>query len=196
MTRLDSAVFNEGWQQSSGVSYDALQWVLTGERLNKETFEKYRKQGGYVVIHSIPEEMVRAALAAPGVMMASDSLLEEGKGHPRAAGNFSRVLARYVREQNALSLMDAIGKMTLLPARRIETVVPEMKNKGRIREGADADIAVFDPARVQDKATFDKPAQYSEGIPYVLVGGQFVVKNNELQNALPGKPVRARVSGR
>ncbi len=190
MTRLDSAVFNEGWQEAMGVSYDSIQWVLTGERLTKESFDRYRKQGGYVVIHSIPEEVVRYALASPLVMVASDSLLEEGKGHPRAAGNFSRVLARYVREQKALTLMDALRKMSLQPAQRLEGVVPGMKNKGRIRLGADADIAVFDAARVQDKATFANPAQYSEGIPYVLVGGQFVVKNNELQNVLPGKAVR------
>jgi N-acyl-D-aspartate/D-glutamate deacylase len=82
--------------------------------------------------------------------------------------------------------MDAIRKMTFLPAQRID-----QPNKGRIKVGADADITVFDPERVIDRATFENPAQYSEGIPYVLVNGVFVVKDSQLQTAaVPGRPVR------
>ena len=186
MTRLESALFDEGWQGPLGISYDGLQWVATGERLTAESFARYRKQGGFVVIHSIPEEMVRLAMANPMIMVASDALLEDGKGHPRAAGTFSRVLARYVREQKALTLMDALRKMAYMPAERLH-----LSNKGRIQPGADADVTVFDPERVLDKATFDNPAQYSEGIPYVLVAGQFVVRDGKIQeNVLPGRGVR------
>ena len=186
-TDLASAIFSDGWQQRMGdVSYGNLQWVATGERLTADTFAKYRKQGGPVIIHVIPEEVARFAVADPSVMIASDGVLENGKGHPRAAGSYARVLGRYVREQHALSLMDAVRKMSLMPADRLG-----MKNKGRIEVGADADIAVFDPARVIDRATFENPAQYSDGIPYVLVQGRFVVKDGALQeNVAPGQAVR------
>ncbi len=187
MTDLSSAIFDEGWQgRQGGIGFGDLQWALTGERLNPETFAKYRKQGGMVAIHSIPEEMVRLAIANPMVMIASDGILENGKGHPRAAGTYARVLGRYVREQHVLSLMDALRKMSLMPAHRVG-----LPSKGRIKIGADADITVFDPARVIDRATFEKPNVYSEGIPYVLVGGRLVVKEGVLQEGtMPGQPVK------
>jgi dihydroorotase len=188
MTRLDTALFNEGWQQALGISYDGLQWVATGERLTAETFAKYRKEGGLVAVHGIPEEIVKLALAHPAVLVASDALLTGGKGHPRATGTFARVLGRYVREQKALSLMDALRKMSYGPAERIGA-----KNKGRVQVGADADLAIFDPATVTDRATFEKPAETSLGIPHVLVGGTFVVRDGKLQEGvLPGKGVKGR----
>jgi N-acyl-D-aspartate/D-glutamate deacylase len=187
MTDLSSAVFDTGWQQHlGGISYGDLQWATTGERLNADTFVRYRKQGGMVVIHSIPEEIVRLAIANPMVMIASDGILENGKGHPRGAGTFARVLGRYVREQHALELMNALRKMSLMPAQRLG-----IQSKGRLQVGADADITVFDPVRVTDRATFDNPAQYSDGIPYVLVNGAFVVRNGEKQGqSMPGRPLR------
>ena len=186
MTDLGSAIFNEGWQQRQGIGFGDLQWAATGERLTAESFARYRKRGGMVAVHSIPEEIVKLAVAHAGVMIASDGILNEGKGHPRAAGTYARVLGRYVREQQVLPLMDAVRKMTLLPARRLG-----LANKGRIAIGADADITVFDPVRVIDRATFDKPAQYSEGIPYVLVNGTVVVDHGELAaNTAPGLAVR------
>src|SRR5262249_48637494 len=158
----------------------------TGERLTAESFARYRKQGGYVAIHSIPECIVQLAMGHPLVMIASDGILNEGKGHPRAAGTFARVLGRYVRDQHALSLMDAVRKMTVMPADRLR-----MPNKGRIAVGADADLTVFDPSRVADRATSENPAQYSEGIPYVVVNGAVVVDRSELVGSvLPGKAVR------
>ena len=187
MTDIGSAIFNEGWQaHQGGITYKDLQWAATGERLTAETFAKYRKQGGMVAVHSIPEDIVRLAIADPMVMIASDGILENGKGHPRLAGTYARVLGRYVREQHALTLMEALRKMTLLPAQRID-----QPNIGRIKIGADADITVFDPNRVIDRATFEKPAQYSEGIQFVLVNGVLVVKNGELQPGVaPGRGVK------
>jgi N-acyl-D-aspartate/D-glutamate deacylase len=191
MTDISSAIFSEGWQaKQGGISYGDLQWALTGERLTAETFARYRKMGGMVAVHSIPEEVVRETIANPMVMIASDGILNNGKGHPRAAGTYARVLGRYVREQHALTLMDALRRMTLMPADRLG-----MPEKGRIAIGADADITVFDPARVIDKATFEKPAQYSEGIPYVLVNGMLVVNHGELVDGItPGQPVRRAVT--
>ncbi len=185
-TQLESAIFDVGWQERLGIGFSDLQWTPTGERLTEETFRKYRELGGSVVIHSIPETMVRLALTHPGVIVASDGWLINGKGHPRAAGTYSRVLARYVREQRALSLMEALRKMTLLPAMRVN-----LPGKGRLKPGADADLAVFDPAKVIDKATYENPAQYSEGIPYVIVNGVPVVRDGKLLTDIyPGRGVR------
>ena len=186
MTQLESAVFDPGWQERLAIGYSDLQWVATGERMTETTFAKYRKQGGPVVIHSIPEDMVKLALTHPGVIVASDGWLVDGKGHPRAAGTYSRVLARYVREQKVLSLTEAIRKMTILPAVRVN-----LPNKGRLRVGADADITIFDSAKVEDKATYENPAQYAEGIPWVIVNGVPVVRAGKLQTGIyPGKGIR------
>ena len=96
-----------------------------------------------------------------------------------ASGTFCRVLGQYVREKKTLTLMEALRKMTLMPAKRLEGRVPAMKNKGRIRVGADADLTIFDPDRVIDKATFKEPTKYSEGIAYVFVNGVPVVKDGD-----------------
>jgi dihydroorotase len=187
MTDISSAIFSEGWQQrNGGITYSDLQWAQTGERLTQESFARFRTQGGMVAIHSIPEEIVKTAIADPEVMIASDGILDHGKGHPRAAGTYARVLGRYVRDEKVLSLTDALAKMSLMPANLLR-----LSNKGRLQTGADADITIFDPARVIDRATFENPAQYSEGIPYVLVNGVLVVKNGQLQpDVSPGKAVR------
>lgn len=187
MTDLGSAIFDEGWQErQGGITFHDLQWALTGERLTAETFAKYRKQGGMVAVHAIPEDIVRLAMADPMVMIASDGILDHGKGHPRAAGTYARVLGRYVREQHALTLMEALRKMTIMPAERLN-----LANKGRLKVGADADVTVFDPARVIDKATFENPAQYSEGIPFVLVNGTLVVKEGAVVAGVePGRGIR------
>jgi dihydroorotase len=179
-----------------GIDYKDVQWAETGERLTAETFDRYRKQGGIVVIHMIPEDAVRTAVANPMVMIASDGMpLTGAKVHPRGQGTFSRVLGHYVREEKALDLMTALRKMTLMPAQRLEDRAPVFKDKGRIRVGADADITVFDPDRVIDKATYQEPLQYSEGIQFVLVNGVPVVKEGQLvDRVFPGRPARAPVA--
>jgi N-acyl-D-aspartate/D-glutamate deacylase len=195
-TALQSAIFDPGWQESMGISFHDIQWTETGERLTAETFEKYRKQGGIVVIHSIPEEAARTAVANPMVMIASDGMpLSGAKVHPRGQGTFSRVLGHYVREEKALDLMTALKKMTLMPAQRLEKHAPVFKDKGRIRVGADADITVFDANTVIDKATYENPLQYSEGIRFVLVNGIPVVKDGQLVDGVfPGRAARAPIS--
>jgi dihydroorotase len=192
MTSLETAVFDPGWQERLGIGFGDLQWVATGERLTRESFERYRKQGGMVILHSIPEEVVRMAMADPAVMIASDGLITNGKGHPRGAGTYARVLAKYVRDEHALTLMDAIRKMSLLPAQRLEAVSPAMRQKGRIRVGADADLTLFDPGKVQDQATYEHPAEPSMGIVYVLVNGTVVVRKGELVDGVePGRGIKS-----
>jgi N-acyl-D-aspartate/D-glutamate deacylase len=192
MTDIKSAIFDEGWQEVFDIDYKDLQWAATGERLTKETFDKYRKTGGMVAVFSMTQDIVTAAIKSPLTMIASDGILEKGKGHPRTAGTYSRVLGHYVREQGALSLMDALTKMTLMPAQRLERRVPSMKNKGRIRIGADADLTIFDPQAIIDKSTFQEPAKYSEGIRFVVINGILIVKDGQLQSGVhPGRPVRA-----
>jgi N-acyl-D-aspartate/D-glutamate deacylase len=192
MTDIQSAIFDEGWQEVFGIDYKDLQWAATGERLTKETFEKYRKTGGMVAVFSMTEEIVNAAIRSPLTMIASDGILERGKGHPRTAGTYSRVLGNYVRDKGALTLIEALTKMTLMQAQRLERRVPSMKNKGRIRIGADADLTIFDPRSITDKSTFQDPAQYAEGIKFVMVNGVLIVKDGQLQSDLhPGRAVRA-----
>jgi dihydroorotase len=166
--------------------------VETGERLSKESFEEYRKQGGLVIGHGIPEDVADMAIAHPEVMVASDGLPSlTGGEHPRGAGTFARVLGRYVREKGSLSLMEALRKMTLMPAQRLESFVPEMQLKGRLGVGTDADITIFDPERVVDRASFQDPALHSQGIVHVLVDGEFVLRDEKIvENVLPGQPIR------
>lgn len=185
-TRLESALF-DGW-----TDFGSLQWVATGERLTKETFEQYRRQGGWVIIHGRSETMNAWLVEQPDLIIASDGIpFVDGLSHPRSAGTFSKILGTYVRERQRLTLMQALAKMTIIPARRLDAFVPAMRNKGRLAEGADADITIFDPATVADRATYTEPAQYAAGIEYVLVGGEAVVSHGEIQeNALPGMAVR------
>ena len=195
-TSIESTVFDPGWQEAQGITFKDLQWAATGERLTAETFEKYRKEGGIVVIHSIPEEDVRIALANPNIIVASDGMRITGpKVHPRGQGTYSRVLGHYVREEKVLDLMTALRKMTLLPARRLEKHAPAFHDKGRIRVGADADITVFDATRIIDKATFADPLEYSEGIQFVLVNGTPVLKDGQfVEGVMPGRAARAPIS--
>lgn len=193
-TVLESAMFNPGWQDNLRIDYGDLAWAETGERLTEGTFESYRKRGGWVIIHMMKDENVEMAIAHPGVIIASDGIpFVDGKGHPRGAGTFARVLGRYSREKKLLPLMEALAKMTILPAKRLEGHVPTMRNKGRIALGADADLTIFDPATVIDRATFEAPTTPSAGIPHVLVNGVFVVRDGELvEDARPGRDVRTR----
>jgi dihydroorotase len=188
MTEIASAMYSN-WETQPPEYFARLLWPPTGERLTRESFERYRRQGGFVAQFKNTEDMVRLAISNPKVMIASDGILE----HPRAAGTYARVLGKYVREEKALTLMDAIRKSSLMPAQRLEAMSPQMRQKGRLKAGADADISVFDPNRVIDKATFENPAQYSEGFRYVMVDGTFVVREGRLQESVaPGQAIHAQ----
>ncbi len=188
-TRLESALF-DGWTE-----YERLQWVATGEILNSQTFEKYRRQGGWVIIHGRSEEMNDWLVAQTDLIIASDGIpYVDNLSHPRSAGTFSKVLGEYVREKNSLSLMEALAKMTILPAQRLERFVPTLATKGRLSVGMDADITIFDPDKIRDRSTYTKPGQYSAGISHVLVNGEPLVSYGKvLLTTYPGTEVRGSI---
>jgi dihydroorotase len=198
MSGIKSTWFDAGWQETLGIGYDKLQWPATGEFLTEKTFLDYQRTNpsDEVIIHAIPDDAFRAALKDPNTIIVSDGLVFPNLvAHPRSSGTAARVLGRLVREERLLTTMDAIRKMTLLPARRLEARVPEMRNKGRVRVGADADVTIFDPRTVTDTAAFGEKAQYSEGIRHVLVAGVPIVSDGALQGGVaPGRPIRARIA--
>ena len=190
-TRIESALYDD-WEQFPDSRFQTLLWPATGERLTRETFAAYRKQGGSVISFGNTEEVVSGAVADPLTMIASDG----SATHPRGTGTFARVLGRYVRETKALPLMTAIRKMTLMPADRLAGRVPAARNKGRIRAGADADLTIFDPNTILDEATYENPTRVSTGIVHVLVGGTAVVHDRQIvRGATPGHPIRAAIAG-
>jgi N-acyl-D-aspartate/D-glutamate deacylase len=191
-TRLESALYDPGWEERfGGVTVDSIMLVETGERLNAESFAYWREQGATIVTFFIPRDEMLAALTHPLVMITSDGVIVDGKGHPRGAGTFAHVLGRMVREEGHLTLMEALRKMTIMPASRLESSVPGMRHRGRIVAGAFADLTIFDPTTVTDRATYTNSAQYSEGVRYVLVNGALVLEGGSfVTGAMPGRPIR------
>ncbi len=192
-TYLNSARFDEGWQNRFRISYEDLQIAGTEERLTKETFRKYQKEGKLAVAYAIPKEDVVDSLKAPFVMIGSDAILEPGfNNHPRASGTFARTVGLYVREQQVISLSDAIAKMSLLPAQRLEKQAPALKKKGRLAKGMDADIVVFNYDEISDLSTVANPEIVSAGIEYVLINGQVVLDEEGIHRDIHvGQPIKS-----
>ena len=192
-TGISSAIFDEGWQEKLGMTYGDIQWQDTGERLTEETFNFFQEEGGTVIMHMMDPEMIELAMRTPFVMVASDGMPYAPGAHPRTAGTFSRVLGRYVRDWGVMTLNDALRRMTLMPAQRLQEVAPLMRRKGRIQLGAIADITVFDPDTIIDTATFEEDLTFSEGVTHVVVDGVPVVRDGALiEGVFPGKPLLSR----
>jgi dihydroorotase len=191
-TYLNSARFDPGWQSRFRISFGDLQVAGTADRLTEQSFKAQRRAGKLAVAYAIPEDDVVDALRSPMVMIGSDAILEPGfNNHPRASGTFARTLALYARDRKALSLMDAIAKMTIMPARRLERRSEAMTRKGRLAVGADADITILDYDRVADHATVEHPEYPSSGIAYVIVNGRIVKDPVRLRTETrPGRPIR------
>src|SRR5213082_1816915 len=210
MTEIRSATIQDVYKNAPDERLAELEWAGTGERLNRASFERYSRLGGPVVVHTNTEQMVAVAITSPLTIVASDAYWQNGTGHPRTTGTFARVLGRYVDAADRppspngrggqgvrLSLMDAIRKMTLMPAQRLEARVPAMRQKGRLRVGADADITIFDAGRVLDRSTYREPSLPPVGIQHVIVNGVSVVANGRaVEGVTPGKPVRAPIERR
>ena len=193
MTEIQSALFDD-WRGWPDEKFALHQLVSTGERLTRRSFEQARAAGGTVIIHGRSEAQTRAAIANPLAMIASDGFIEHGRGHPRTSGTYAKVLGKYVREEKVVPLADAVRRMTLEPARRLERRTPAMAKKGRIKPGADADLTIFDPVTVIDRSTYEDATIASAGIPYVIIGGQPIVDNGVVTAARPGRAIRAAIS--
>jgi N-acyl-D-aspartate/D-glutamate deacylase len=188
MTAINSAVFNPGWREKQGIDYNNLVIPDTGEHLTKERFDELHNSSKqqWILIFANTQEIVDAVIPNPLIMIASDG----AEGHPRNAGTYSRVLAQYVREKKTLTLMDALRKMTLMPAQMLERSTPAARQKGRLQEGADADIVIFDPQTIADRSTFEKPMEPSVGVHYLLVGGTPLIDEEKLvPDSYPGRAI-------
>jgi len=186
MTVINSALFNPGWQQKLGIDYAQLMLPDTGESLTRERFDELHAspQSRKVIVRNNRMEIVDSVIRDPLVMIASDGAV----GHPRNAGTYSRFISRYVREQGTITLMDALRKITLMPAQMLERSTRAGRGKGRLQEQADADIVVFDPATISDHSTYQKPMEPSTGVKYLLVNGALVINEGKLvSDVYPGR---------
>lgn len=193
-TYLASARFSGDWQSRFRITYHDLQLAGSSERLTEASFQKYKAQNKLVVAYAIPQEDVNTCLAADWAMIGSDAIPESSRNnHPRGAGCFSRLVGPYVRDMKLLSLMDALRKCTILPARAVEGRVPTMQKKGRMQIGADADITVFDPNTIADTSTVENPASLSAGIDHVLVMGKVALDpSGPKRDVFAGQPVKGQ----
>jgi hypothetical protein len=205
----------ENYSKDMGHSYGDISLVLTGEALTQETYDQGVKADPMTFIlfeHCVEADMVKA-LAWPSVCLGSDGMPytddkgskdaeglvtvpvdfpdDKAVGHPRGAGTYAKAF-RYVREQKIMPLMTAVAKSSYLLAKFMEDCgVPQMAFKGRIQEGADADITIFNPDTITDNSTRQQGALPSSGIPFVIVNGVPVVKDSVvLEGVYPGKPIR------
>jgi len=186
MTAVNSALFNPGWREKLGIDYGDLVLPNTGEHLTKQRFDELHNSNTtqWVLVFGNTQQVVDKVIPHPLVMIASDG----AEGHPRNAGTYSRVLAQYVREKRTITLMDAIRKMSFMPAQMLERSTPAARQKGRLQEGADADIVVFDANTISDRSTFAKPMEPSVGVRYLIVGGTLVVDEGKVvPDVFPGR---------
>ena len=183
----------------------------TGEPLTNEEFDRLRKEAPTtnLLMYTMKEEYIMEAFSRPTTIVGSDAMpyefkdgytggwdqaYGEGNGHARGAGTHARIL-RMARENDDISLMYALSKMTYQPAAFIEDHVPQMKVRGRLQEGSAADITIFDPETVTDNATpkIGENSLPSTGIPYVIVNGQVVVDDSVVQRVDAGVAIRNAV---
>ena len=207
-TYVDADYNAPGFEERMGVQASDYKIAETGEALTTEEFDRLRREapGTQLLMYTMKDEYIMAAFTRPGVIVGSDAMpyivdgglngdwdtpFGAGNGHARGAGSHAKIL-RMARETGAISLMEAISKMSYLPAQFLEDHVPQMKQRGRVQEGAVADITIFDPDRVTENSspTVGENSLPSTGIPYVIVNGQVVVDNSVVQRVPAGVAIR------
>ena len=189
-TQIGETTYDDGWLERYNCGYDVVEMCegkYKGQRCTREIFEEMRRvlPDALSVCHVMRSEDIDAAMRHPYVMAGSDGTLNNGQGHPRAAGTFPRLIAVYVREKKLLSLYQAIEKMTSLPARRIG-----LSAKGNLKRGSDADIVIFDPETIKDRSDFSDPLCPPAGISTVLIGGRTAVQNSKIIDGTLGRSIR------
>ncbi len=188
-TDIGETTYDDGWLERYDCDYSAVEMAegkYRGQRLNRERFTEMRREHPEykTVCYVMQQEDVDLAFRHPGVLLASDGTLSRGQGHPRAAGAFPRLLGKYVRS-GKLSLYDAVSRTTAEPAARLG-----LRSKGRLSVGADADILIFDPETVDDRASFAEPLLPPVGIEWVFVNGRAAIHNGEILLPDAGRSVR------
>jgi N-acyl-D-amino-acid deacylase len=182
---------DHSWDGKTITEINALRKRPKTAEAEAETILDMLKDGGaQMVYHTMGEEDVERILRYPNTAVASDGGVREfgaGMPHPRSYGTNARVLAEYVRNRKVITLEDAIRRMTSLPARTFG-----FRDRGLLKEGMAADLVMFDAAKVQDKATFEAPHQYSEGFDLVVVNGQVAVENGKATGVMAGQVLRRR----
>ena len=221
-TVVGAAMFSgEGWRERMGSTANNFQLGL--ERMTEQQLADYQtnKPGTFIVWHFIDENdpddlaLLDKSVLNPNVLIESDEMFwmildgthienyagddwplpQEAFSHPRSNGAFAKILRSYVRDRKLMGLQEALRKMSLMPAQTLEGFVPQMKKKGRLQEGMDADIVVFDPKTIADKGTYTEPNQPAVGVQTVLVNGVAVVADGKLvEDAAPGMPIRRAVA--
>ena len=223
-TVLAAAFFNdEDFEARTGTGYDAVQRVADGRRFHsrEEILTGQAEEPSTLVLWHFLDtennerhrELLDVSVLFPGGAIASDAmpwtladgstytgdawpLPEDATSHPRSAGTFTRFISHWVRERQAVSLLEGVRKCTLIPAGILEPSTPAMRAKGRLTAGADADVVVFDLGALADRAEFSAMNRPSEGVRHLLVGGQPVIANGTMDLAArPGRPVRRPVPG-
>lgn len=188
-TNLGSATYDEDWRERYQCGYDAVELAegkYKGQRCTKEIFDETRRDfpACMTICYVMRQDEVDLAYSHPGVMVGSDGTLSTGQGHPRASGAFPRVLSRYVGG-GKLSLYDAIGRMTSMPAKQLG-----LSCKGSLRVGKDADIVIFDPEKIRDTASFEDPLSPPVGIDWVFVNGVAAARDGKMVCDRAGRAVR------
>ena len=189
-TFIGSEVFAPGCFERWDKSYDSLLVVngrYQGQRCTEEIFNELREKEPNTLIAAfvMEEREVRKAIQYPEMLVASDALISDGGGHPRGSGTFPRLLGKYVREESALDLQEAIAKITLMPAQRMG-----LSKKGRIKSGYNADLTVFSKEEIIDNSTYQDPLQEPDGIKHVIVKGCFTLKDGKYQGGGAGRVIR------
>ena len=189
-TGIGESTYDDGWLERYHCDYSAVEMCegkYKGQRCTSAVFEEMRRDnpGALTVCYVMQREDIDTAYRHPVVMVASDGTLNDGQGHPRAAGTFPRFLSEYVRKRKICSLYDAIARMTSMPADRMG-----LRRKGSLRPGCDADLVIFDPAVIQEMSTFENPMLPPVGISRVILGGQTAVLDGRVISKHLGRSIR------